>query len=139
MYNVCIIIYSVMERNVEMYTYVLTVQFVKFVHHFFTRNRATLLWLVQETSGYGIAAVFAKHAAIFAKCTAMRRTHRIFTAKGGALQHGHQSAALLVGEKWRTCCHVFKCRCGTFVSFFLTYSVRIYRGYHKWSEGCWNK
>ena len=69
------------------------------------------------------------------------QTHRIFTAKGaavrqkapqslycgalqdGALRHGHQSAALLVGEKRRTCRHVFKCRCDTFVAFFLTYTI----------------
>ena len=37
----------------------------------------------------------------------------------GALRHGHQSAALLVGEKRRTCRHVFKCcRSSTFVGFF---------------------
>ena len=77
MYNVCII-YSVMERNVEMYTYVLTVHvkknatICKICAPLFTRNRATHLWLVQETSGYGMAALFAKRAVIFAKYTAIR-------------------------------------------------------------------
>ena len=59
--------------------------------------RTALLWFVQEAPGYGIAVLFAKRAAI-------RRTRRIFTAKGakdcgalqdGALQRGHQSVALL--------------------------------------------
>ena len=41
----------------------------------------------------------------------------------GALQHGHQSGALLVGEKQHTHRHVFKCRRGTFVVFFLLYHI----------------
>ena len=36
----------------------------------------------------------------------------------------HQSVALLVGEKWSECRHVFKCRCDVFVAFFLTRTVR---------------
>ena len=68
-----------------------------------------------EVPGYGIAALFDKHAAIFDKHAAIRRTRRIFTAKSaairqkaprlrhftrrcGALRHGHQSVALLAGE-----------------------------------------
>ena len=44
----------------------------------------------------------------------------------GALRSDHQSmqsAALLVGEKWRECRHVLKCRCGTFGAFFLMRTV----------------
>ena len=48
-------------------------------------------------------------AALFAKRAAIRQTCRIFTAKGGALQPGHQSVVLLVGEKQRECHYVFKC------------------------------
>ena len=50
-------------------------------------------------------------------------------SQDGALRRGHQSAALLVEEKRRTCRHVFKCRCVTFVAFFLMYTV------HTSSEG----
>ena len=48
-------------------------QFVKFVRHFLIRNRALLLWFVREAPRYGIAALYAKHAAIFAKCTKLSR------------------------------------------------------------------
>ena len=41
----------------------------------------------------------------------------------GVLRRGHQSVVLLVGEKRCTCRHVFKCRCGTLVAFFLTRTV----------------
>ena len=59
------------------------------------------------------------------------QTRRIST-QDGALRHGHQSAALLVGEKWRTCRHVFKCRCGVFVAIFLTFIVyAMYRNFGK--------
>ena len=74
------------------------------------------LWICAGSAGYGIAALFAKRVAI-------RRTHRIFTAKSGTLRCGHQSAAHMVGEKWHTWRRVFKCRCGVFVAFFLTYTV----------------
>ena len=47
------------------------------------------------------------------------------TLQDGALRYsGHQSAALLAGEKRCTCRHVFKCHCGAFVAFFLTRTVR---------------
>ena len=58
---------------------------IKFVHSFLIRNHATLLWFVREVPGYGIAALFAKRAAIW-------RTRIIFMAKGldcGALRRGH--------------------------------------------------
>ena len=47
------------------------------------------------------------------------------TLQDGTLRCGHQSEALLVGEKRCECRHVFKCRCGTFVVFFLTRTVCI--------------
>ena len=56
------------------------------MHCFLIRNRATLLWFVREASGNGIAALFAKCAVIFAKHAAIRRTHRIFMAKGATIQ-----------------------------------------------------
>ena len=118
------------------YTSKTTQQFVKFVRSFLIRNRAALLWFVREAPGYGIAALFAKRTAIFAKCAAIWRTHCIFTAKGAeirqkapqalqdsTLRRGHQNAALLVGEKRRTCRCVFKCHSGAFVAFFLTYTI----------------
>ena len=117
-------------------------QFAKFVRCFLIRNRTALLWFVRKAPGYRIAAFFAKRATIFAKCAAIRRTCRTFTAKGtviqkkapqsldcsalqdGALRHGHKSAALLVGEKQHTRRHVFKCRHhGAFVALFLTYTI----------------
>ena len=55
-------------------------QIVKFVHHFLIRNYATLLWFVREAPGYGIAALFAK-------CAAIQQMWHIFTAKGGTLWH----------------------------------------------------
>ena len=45
------------------------------------------------------------------------RKRRRNPVRGGTLRCGHQSVALLVGEKQRTCRHVFKCHCGTFVFF----------------------
>ena len=115
-------------------------QFVKSVHRFLIRNHATLLWFVREAPGYGIAALFAKCTVIFSECAVIRQTQCIFTAKGlglrcftrlhsldcgtlqdGALQSGHQRVALLVGEKWHTCHHVFKCHRGTFVAIFDVY------------------
>ena len=39
-------------------------QFVRFVRHFLRTSRATLLWFVRIALGYGIAALFAKRAAI---------------------------------------------------------------------------
>ena len=111
-------------------------QFVKFVRHFlaphFYENHAALLWFVREAQGYGIAALFAKRATI-------RQTRRVFMAKGAAIlglrcstrRCSHQSAALLPskcgafgGRKRHECRHVFRCRCGTFVAFFLTLTVR---------------
>ena len=41
--------------------------YVKRMHHFMIRTRATLLWFVREVPGYGIAVLFAKRAMIFAK------------------------------------------------------------------------
>ena len=58
---------------------------------------------MREASGYRIAALFAK-------CAAFSRQKV-------------PSVALLVGEKWRTCRHVFKCHHGMFVALFLTYTV----------------
>ena len=105
---------------------------MKIVPHFY-ENCAALLWFVREAPRYGIAALFVKRATIFAKCTAIRRTRHIFTAKGavirqkarivalyktdcgalqdGALRYGHQSVALLVGES------------GTNAAMFLSASV----------------
>ena len=40
-------------------------QFVKFVRRFLIRNCAALLWFVQKALRYGIAALFAKRAAIW--------------------------------------------------------------------------
>ena len=101
---------------------------------FLIRNRAALLWFVREAPGYGIAALFAKCAVIFGKRAAFSRQKvpqsnlahcgaAIKVRQNSAHWHGHQSAALLVGEKRRTCRHVFKCRRSTFVAFFLTYAV----------------
>ena len=97
----------------------------------FDKKSCRTFMVCTGSTGYGIAALFAKHAAIFAKCMANvphfhgKRHHN--TEKGalqdGALWRGHQSAALLVGEKRRTCHHVFKCHYGTFVAFFLTRTV----------------
>ena len=94
------------------------------------------------SAGYGIVALFAERATIFAKHAVIRRTHCIFTAKGAAIQqkvpHNPWIAALyetahcgvtikvrcfLVGEKRHTCRHVCKCRRGMFVTFFLTYTL----------------
>ena len=44
----------------------------------------------------------------------------------------HQSAALLVREKRRECCHVFKCHCGVFLEFFFTCTVRTSVHTHCW-------
>ena len=101
------------------------------------------LWICAGSVGYGIAALFAKRAAI-------RRTRRILAnapqfgeratfsrqkapqslncgaLQDGALRRGHQSAAHTVGEKWCTWRRVFTCRRGAFVAFFLTYIVYVY-------------
>ena len=123
---------------------------MKIAPHFY-ENHATLLWFAREVPGYGIATLFAKCAAIlqtrriFAAegataiqqkapqpldCGALQDTATLglwrFTRRcDGALQHGHQSAALLVGEKQCTCRHVFKCRCAMFVAFVLTRTVSL--------------
>ena len=47
-----------------------------------------------------------------------RRRNPCFTRR-----HGHQSAAVLVGGKWHTYRHVFKCCCGVFFAFLLTRTV----------------
>ena len=66
----------------------------------------------------GIAALFAKRAAIRRTCQQKQGLRR--RLQDNALRRGHQSAALLVGEKRCTCRHVFKCCHGV---FFLTYTV----------------
>ena len=57
-------------------------RFVKFVRSFLTRKLAALLWFgsgfVHKVPGYGIAALFAKHAAI-------QQMRHISTAKGTAI------------------------------------------------------
>ena len=73
-------------------------QFVKFVCCFLIRNRATLLWFVREAPENGIAALFAKRAAIWQK---VPQSLDCGTLQDGTLQRGHQSAALLVAEKRR--------------------------------------
>ena len=53
-------------------------------------------------------------------------------AKVTRLRRGRQSVALLVGEKRCECRHVFKCRCGMFVAFFLTRTVQYGNGNFLW-------
>ena len=105
-------------------------QFVKFVQRFLTRNRATLLWFPLDLCGkrrdtdcgaFCRTPRFLPNATQFGKRAAFSRQKVPQSLDCGALQdsalrRGRQSAALLVGEKRRTCRHVFKCRCSVFVA-----------------------
>ena len=68
-----------------------TQQFVKFVCCFLIRNCAALLWFVRKVPGYGIEAVFAKHATIFAKRTAFSQQK---ASQSGKRRHNPWNAAL---------------------------------------------
>ena len=116
-------------------------QFVKFVRRNLIRKYAALLWFASGfcagSSGYGIAAIFAERATIFAKHDAIRRTQCIFTAKRAAIlelrrftrrrtaarpskcsAHGGRKAAHMVPRfqvpPWCVCC------------ILLTYTIRTY-------------
>ena len=86
-------------------------QFVKICTPLLIRKCARLFWF----AGIRIAALlFLTHRNL------VSTPH--FTAKGGKLQRGHQSAAHTVEEK--QCTHVFKCRCcGAFVALFFMLMV----------------
>ena len=92
----------------------------------FVKNCAPL-WFVREEARYEIAALLPNALQFSERTTFSRQkapqSKDCSALQDGALRHGHQSAAHTVGEERRTCRHVFKCRCDTFVSFFLTLTV----------------
>ena len=98
-------------------------KFDKFFRHFLITNRATLLWFasgfVREAPGHGLRR-FLPNVPQFGEHAAFSRQKAPQSLDCGA---AIQSASLLVGEKRRTCRHVFKCRCSAFVAFFLTRTV----------------
>ena len=79
------------------------------------------LLICAGSAGIRIAAIFAK-CATFSRQKAPQSLN-CGALQDGALRRGHQSAVFLVGEKRRTCRHVFKCHCGTFVVFILTCTI----------------
>ena len=102
-------------------------QFVQFVHCFFIRKCAALLWFasefVWEVPGYRFWH-FLSNAPQSLYCGALQDV---------ALRCSHQSASHTVEETQRTWHNVFKFRCITFVVFALmrticTVGVVIYAG-----------
>ena len=90
-------------------------QFVKFVCHFLIRNCTTLLWFVsgfvRERQDTDCGNFLSNVECATLDCGALQ---------DDTLRYGHQSVALLVGEKCHTCRHVFNCRCSVIITFFLT-------------------
>ena len=104
-------------------------QFLKFVQHFLIRNRDTLLWFVWEAPDTELRCFLPnmprflpkRHNLVNVPYFHSKRCRN--SEKGGIRRHGHQSAALLVGEKRCIYRHVFKCNCSALVAFFLTRTV----------------
>ena len=103
-------------------------QFVKFVRRLLIRTRATLLWFasgfVREATDTELRHLLANAPQFSERAAFSRQKARIVVLyKDGALRYGHQSAAHTMGEKRCTWHRAFTCRRGTFVAFFLTYTV----------------
>ena len=103
----------------------------KFVRRNLIRQRTSLLWFafgfVREVPDTDLRR-FLSNAPQFGEHATFSRQKAPQSLDCGALQAGalrcsHQSAAHTVGEKQRTCRHIFKCCRGTFVAFFLTYAL----------------
>ena len=97
--------------------------FMKIMPHFYglcgNRRNTELRSFLPNTPQFGERIAFSWQKALQSKmvhCGAAIKVWRFC----------HQSAVLLVGEKWHECRHVFKCCCSAFVAFFLTRTVRTY-------------
>ena len=104
--------------------------------HFDKKSQHTFMVCVESVEIQN-CGTFAEHAANFAKRATIRRTRHIFAAKDAAilgLRHftrrhtevrPSKCGARFVEEKQHIRRYVFKCRRGTFVTFFLTYTIGV--------------
>ena len=86
------------------------------------------LWICTRSDGIRIAAIFAK-CATFSRQKAPQSLN-CGALQDGALRRGHQSVMFLVGEKRRTCRHVYKCHCCTLVYHMYVIYVHEYISTH---------